>query len=158
MNLRDVKIEVEELLDAYVQCLDDARYEEWPDFFAEESPAYRIISRENHDRGLLLATMSCESRGMMQDRVVAIRNAVVYSPQYLRHLVGAVRVVGQEGDVYKVQSNYAVFHTMRDQETRVFNTGRYIDEVVFEGGVPKFKLKLAVYDTIQIPSMLVIPI
>jgi anthranilate 1,2-dioxygenase small subunit len=158
LNLRDVKTEVEELLDAYVQCLDDGRYEEWPGFFVEDAPVYRIISRENHDRGLQLATMSCESRGMMEDRVVAIRNAVVYSPQYLRHLVGAVRVTGREGDAYTVQSNYAVFNTVRNEETRVFNTGRYLDEVVFVGGAPKFRRKVVVYDTVQIPSMLVIPL
>jgi anthranilate 1,2-dioxygenase small subunit len=146
-----------ELLDAYVECLDEERYEEWPEFFTENG-VYKIVARENVERNLPLATMSCTSKGMMKDRVVAIRNASVFSPRYLRHIVGSVRVAGREGDCHLVQANYAVFQTLQDEETKVFNVGKYRTRIVFVDGCPKIQEKLVIYDSLQIPGLLVVPI
>ena len=157
MTDREAKWEVEDLLDRYAQCLDEERLEDWPEFFTDTS-VYRIIPRENLDRGFALASMSCESKGMMMDRVTAIRNACVFSRRYLRHLVTNVRITGREGDAYLVQANYAVLQTTQGDETRVFNAGRYQDKVAFLNGTPKFLEKIVVYDSLQIPGMLVIPI
>ena len=157
MTPADLKFEIEQLIDDYVQCLDDDRLEDWPEFFIETG-VYRIVSRENLERSYPLATMSCDSKGMMKDRVVAIRSASVFSQRYLRHLVTNIRVAGQEGDSYLVQANYVVFQTLQGEETKVFNAGRYLDRVVFLNRKPKFKEKIVVYDTVQIPSLLVIPI
>ena len=102
--------------------------------------------------------MSCVGQGMMRDRVIAIRKASVYSPRFLRHLVSSVRVVSQEDDCFLAESNYVVFQTLQDQETKVFNAGRYVDRVVFDGGKLRFREKTVIYDTLQIPGLLVIPI
>src|SRR5215471_13976320 len=118
LDTRIIKQEAADLLDEYVQCLDDERLEEWPEFFVETG-VYKIVSRENVERNLPIATMSCISKGMMKDRVVAIRKASVYSPRYLRHLVSNVRVVGADGAVHQVEANYVVFQTLQDQETKV---------------------------------------
>lgn len=148
---------MEQLITDYVQCLDDDRLEEWPEFFIETG-LYRIVSRENVERNYRLATMFCDSKAMMKDRVVAIRNASVFSQRYLRHLVTNIRLAAREGNDYLVQSNYVVFQTLQGEETKVFNAGRYLDRVVFLDDRPKFKEKIVVYDTLQIPSVLVIPI
>jgi len=157
LNLRDVKFEADELMHAYVQALDDGRYEEWPEFFTDEA-LYKIIARDNFERNLPLATMFCAGKAMMKDRVVALCEACVYSANYLRHLVSAVRVSAGENDGYIVQSNYVVFSTAYNEETKVFNAGRYMDEIVFIDGIPKLRKKIVVYDTLQIPSLLAIPI
>lgn len=157
MTTADLKLEIEQLITDYVQCLDDDRLEEWPELFIETG-VYRIVSRENVELNYRLATMSCDSKAMMKDRVVAIRNASVFSQRYLRHLVTNIRLAGREGNDYLVQSNYVVFQTLQGEETKVFNAGRYLDRVVFLDGRPKFKEKIVVYDTLQIPSLLVIPI
>lgn len=157
MTEREVKWEVQDLFDRYIACLDDNRLEEWPEFFTDTA-VYRIVPRENFDRGYGLATLSCDSKGMMIDRVVAIRTASVFSERYLRHLVSNVRVTGREGDCYLVQANYAVLQTTHGEETRVFNAGRYADKVVFIEGRPRFQEKLVIYDSLRIPGMLVIPI
>ena len=149
--------EAEELLDHYAQCLDEDRLEEWPEFFSEKA-VYKIISRVNVERNYQLATIMCDSRDMMKDRVIAIRNASVFSQRYLRHLVTNVRVAGQEGDAWLVKSNYVVLQTLQNEETKVFNAGQYVDKIVFDNGRPKFQEKLVIYDTIQIPGLLVIPI
>jgi len=157
VDARAIKSEAEELIDAYVQCLDDDRLEEWPEFFTDTG-VYKIIGRDNVERNLPVATMSCTSKDMMRDRVVAIRNASAYSPRYLRHLVSNVRVPGQEGDCHLVQANYVVFQTLQDEETKIFNVGKYRTKMVFVDGRPKFQEKIVIYDSLQIPGLLVIPI
>src|SRR5260370_31034789 len=68
---------VEDLLDRYVQCLDEDRLEEWQEFFTDNT-VYRVRTRENADRGYMLATMSSQSKGIVIDRVDAILNASVF--------------------------------------------------------------------------------
>jgi anthranilate 1,2-dioxygenase small subunit len=157
MTNRELRFEAEELLDHYVQCLDEDRLEEWPDFFTEKG-VYKIISRVNVERNHPLTTMACDSRDMMKDKVVAIRGANVLAQRYLRHLVSNVRVTGQEGNAHIVKSNYVVLQTMQGEETKVFNAGQYVDKIVFGNGGLKFQEKLVIYDTIQIPGLLVVPI
>lgn len=157
MNLRELRFEFEELLTDYAQCLDEGRLEEWPDFFTEQG-VYKIIGRENVEQERPLATMFCDSRAMMMDRVTAIRKALFYSPRYLRHLTSNLKIVGQEGDAWLTQANYVVLQTLQDEETKVFIAGKYVDKIVFENGGHKFSEKIVIYDTLQIPSMIVIPI
>ena len=157
MKPQEITFAASELLHAYVHTLDNGEYERWPDFFTEDA-LYKIVARDNFERDLPLATLFCNGTGMMRDRVVAIREALVYSPNYLRHIVSAVRVTASDGDRFQAESNYVVFSTAQDEETRVFNTGKYVDEIVWVGGVPKFQKKLVVYDSLVIPSLLVIPI
>jgi anthranilate 1,2-dioxygenase small subunit len=155
--MRQLRFEFEQLLTDYVECLDEGRLEEWPEFFSELG-VYKLIGRENVENGLPLATMSCDSRAMMKDRVTAIRKALFYSPRYLRHQTSNLKILGQEGGVWMAQANYAVFQTLQDEETKVFNAGKYVDKIVFEDGRYKFKEKVAIYDTVQIPGLIVIPI
>jgi len=74
------------------------------------------------------------------------------------HKISNVRVMGQEGDVHIVKSNYVVLQTMQGEETKVFNAGQYVDKINFGNGTTKFQEKLVIYDTIQIPGLLVVPI
>jgi anthranilate 1,2-dioxygenase small subunit len=152
-----IRAEAEELISAYVHCLDDDRIEEWPEFFAENG-VYKIVGRDNVDRNLPIATMSCHGKGMMKDRVNAIRNASVYSPRYLRHLVGSVQVVERQDDCHLVQANFVVFQTLQDEETKVFMAGKYQSKIVFIDSRVKFQEKIVIYDSLQIPGLLVIPL
>ena len=156
-NLRELRFEFEELLTDYTQCLDEGRLEEWPEFFTERG-VYKIIGRENVEQERPLATMFCDSRTMMKDRVTAIRKALFFSPRYLRHLTSNLKIVGQEGAAWLAQANCVVLQTLQDEETKVFIAGKYVDKIVFENGGYKFREKIVVYDTLQIPSMIVIPI
>ena len=65
MTLADavrVRLEVEDLYTDYAACLDEGELERWPDFFVEHG-VYRVVSRENYEQDLPLATMLCEGRG-----------------------------------------------------------------------------------------------
>src|SRR5208282_3720058 len=109
-----VKSAVQDLFDSYMDCLDDERFEEWPPFFTENG-VYKIVARENVERDLPLATWSCMSRGMMQDRVVAIRNASVFSPRYMRHVAGGIRIFSEADGVCSTGSSFSVFETSQDE-------------------------------------------
>ena len=161
MKEEELRLQIADLLCDYVHCIDDDRLEEWPGFFTEQC-RYQIISRENHERGLPMGIFYCSSRGMLEDRVFALRQANIYEPHCYRHMISATRIVGgnrgeNRGD-YTVHTNYHVVRTMEDGRTSVFSTGNYVDTIVFEQGAPKFKEKLVIYDSRRVDTLLVIPI
>lgn len=152
-----VRFEIEDLHAEYAAALDDGDLERWPDLFTEEC-VYKVIPRENFDRGLPLALVLCESRAMLRDRVEAIRRAAVYAPRSLRHLVSGIRIGPEEDGVIASRASYAVLETPLDQPTRVFNTGRYLDRIVRDGGRLRFRERLCVFDSMMVPGSIVHPI
>ena len=56
------RLRIEDLYARYAACLDDRRFDEWPDFFTDDC-TYRILPRENYDRGLPLATLCSRAKG-----------------------------------------------------------------------------------------------
>ena len=161
MKTRELRDAGEDLLHAYVHCIDDDRLEEWPEFFTEHC-LYKIVPRENADLQLPIALMLCDSRAMLRDRVVAHRHANLFAPHYYRHLVSAVRMTGQADGVIAVEANYVVFRTMADPihygETEVFSVGKYLDKIVFVDGQAQFQEKIVLVDTCRIQSLLVTPL
>jgi anthranilate 1,2-dioxygenase small subunit len=157
MDPRELREQVEELLHAYVEAIDDDRLEEWPGFFAEKC-LYKIVPRENWDRGLPMSILYCDTPGMLRDRVVAHRKANIFPPHYSRHLVSNLRISGREGDVITAQANYCVMQTRHGGDTTIYNAGKYLDKVVFENGKAKFREKIVVCDTFRVATLLVTPI
>jgi 3-phenylpropionate/cinnamic acid dioxygenase small subunit len=157
MSARDLRLELEALYADYVACLDEERFEEWPEFFTDDA-LYRIIPRENFARGLPIATWHCESKGYLQDRVVAIRQTAVYAPRYIRRLVSNIRILGWQDGRLAVRANYAAFETLRDELTRVFSVGRCHDTLVVADDRLKFQEKLIIFDSELIPNSLVYPL
>src|SRR5438874_2107295 len=121
LNSRDLRLELEELYAAYTACLDEERFEEWPEFFIEHC-LYKIVPRENFERGLPLATWLCESKGYLADRITAIRKTAVYAPRYVRRMVSGVRVLGWKEEALEVRANYVALETLQDELTRVIRT------------------------------------
>ena len=74
-----LRLEVDALLADYAACLDGGELERWAELFSDDC-VYTIIPRENYERGLPLALMRCESKGMLRDRVQAIRRTSVDEP------------------------------------------------------------------------------
>ena len=157
MSARDLRFELEALYAEYVACLDEERLEEWPEFFTDDA-VYRIVPRENFARGLPIATLHCESKGYLQDRVVAIRQTAVYAPRYMRRLVSNIRVLGWQDGWLQVRANYAAFETLRDELTHVFSVGQYHDKLVVADSKLKFKEKLVIFDSELVPNSLIYPL
>jgi len=153
----ETRLDIADLYAEYAAALDDGDLEKWPDFFTEEC-VYQLIPRDNYDRGLPLAVIRCESRAMLRDRVVAVRDTTMYEPRYVRHYITGIRIVEASDDVIRVRANYMVLETLADAHTRILNAGRYLDEVVREDGGLRFREKLCVYDSVLVPNTIVYPI
>ena len=150
------RLRIEELYAEYAACLDDGRYDEWPDFFTEDC-IYRIVPRENYDRGLPLATMSFESKGMLRDRVYAVTQTLFHEPYYQRHIVSGILVRPDDGG-FRVQANYLVIRTKAGALSEIYNAGRYVDRIVADGERLRFREKICVFDSELIPNSLIYPI
>src|SRR5271165_2910285 len=94
----ELRLRLADLYCAYTDALDDGELESWPDFFTENC-VYKITPRENFEQNLPVALIYCESRDMLFDRVVAIRETTLYVPRLMRHLTGNIRLreIGPEG-------------------------------------------------------------
>ena len=141
----------------YAAIVDAADWDAWCELFTEEG-VYRLVPRENHERGLPLATLSFESKGMLKDRAHAIRETLFHDPYYQRHIVGAPRVLRIEAGRIHAEAHYAVFRTKLSQLTTVFNVGRYLDEIVTTPQGLKFASRLVIYDSELIPNSIIYPI
>jgi 3-phenylpropionate/cinnamic acid dioxygenase small subunit len=157
MNAGELRLALEELYAEYIGCLDEERFEDWPGFFTDPC-VYKIVPRENFERGLPLATWLCESRGYLLDRVAAIRKTAMYAPRRMRRMVSAVRVLGWKDGTLEVHANYLALETLQDELTRVFNTGQYHDILVVEDGRLRFREKVCVFDSALVPNSLIYPL
>ena len=153
----ELRLEIEGVYTAYAATLDDDDLDAWPDLFTEDC-LYQVIPRDNFDRDLPLALIRCESRAMLRDRVTAVRETTMFEPRYVRHLISNIRVSSETDGVIEAQANYAVFETMTDAYTRVFNVGRYLDKLVREDGRLLFSEKRCVYDSVLVPNSIIYPI
>jgi 3-phenylpropionate/cinnamic acid dioxygenase small subunit len=157
MSAGELRLALEEVYADYIGCLDEERFEDWPAFFTDPC-VYKIVPRENFERGLPLATWLCESRGYLLDRVAAIRKTAMYAPRTMRRMVSAIRVLGWEGETLRVRVNYVALETLQDELTRVFNVGQYHDILVAEGGRLRFREKVCVFDSALVPNSLIYPL
>jgi len=159
-----LQLELDQLNAAYAAALDERRFDAWPEFFLDDGH-YVVQARENHERGLPLALIALEGRGMMKDRVYGITQTIYHGPYYTRHVIGPAQVLaqgGQEGEaesgLVRAQSHYAVFRTRPGDSSEVYNVGRYIDEIVRTPHGLKFRRRLCVYDSEMVLNSLIYPI
>lgn len=160
MEARDAAVltaQLQGLYADYCACLDERRFDEWPQFFTEDC-LYKLIPRENFDRGLPLATLAFESRGMLEDRVYAVSQTLFHVPYYQRHILSSVRVRGTEGDVVRCEASYLVIRTRQNEPSELLNTGRYVDVVVRQDERLRFRERLCVFDSELIPNSIIYPI
>lgn len=153
MTLRE---EVEDFYAEYAESIDTGALERWPELFVEPC-LYRIVSKENHDKGLPLSLMRCESLGMLRDRALASRKLNVYAPRAWRHSITQIRA-REEGELIAVHANFAVFETLQDEHTRVLCAGRYVDTLVRTEAGLRLREKICIYDAALIPGSIVMPL
>jgi salicylate 5-hydroxylase small subunit len=146
-----------ELNHDYAAALDNEEFERWPDFFAEDC-LYRIVPRENHVRGLPIALMHCESKGMLRDRAYAVRHTAMTQSRTLRHIVSNLRILQVEPTHVATEANFLILRTMPERLTEILMAGRYLDRVVREDGRLCFKERLCVYDSLLIPTSIIAPV
>jgi salicylate 5-hydroxylase small subunit len=152
-----LQMRIDRLNADYCAALDEKRFDDWPEFFLEDGQ-YKVQARENFDRGLPLALIALESKGMMKDRVYGVTQTIYHGPYYMRHVVGPARVLSVEGGLVRAQTNYAVFRTRPGDASEVYNVGRYIDEIERTEAGLRLRSRLCVYDSEMVLNSLIYPI
>ena len=150
-------VEARALLADYAYALDAGRLAQWPTFFTERS-LYRITTRQNHERGYPLSIMLCDNRNMLYDRVEATEKANIYEPHYYRHVLSDSRLLESKDDALAVQTSFLCVRTMLDGSSILFCSGEYLDEVVRDDGVCRFRAKTVILDQSRIDTLIAIPL
>jgi anthranilate 1,2-dioxygenase small subunit len=142
----------------YALCIDSDRLEEWPDFFLPDCE-YRITTAENHRLGFAAGIIWADSRGMLQDRVAALREANIYERHSYRHVLGLPLLEEEGPDGVRSVTPFLVARIMRDGATDLFATGRYLDLWrADDTGTPKLKERIVVCDSSRVDTLLALPL
>jgi anthranilate 1,2-dioxygenase small subunit len=142
----------------YAHCIDEGRLEEWPDFFLSDC-RYRITTAENHRLGFAAGLIWADSRGMLEDRVAALREANIYERHAYRHLLGLPLITRTDPEGTRSETPFLVARVMRDGATDLYATGRYLDLwVADEAGTPRLRERIVVCDSSRIDTLLALPL
>ncbi len=152
-----LRLAIGDLHAAYVDCIDDDRLDEWPDFFVDDC-RYLITSRDSHEKGLRHGVIYCASKGMLIDRVTAMRRANIFERHCYRHIVGQPRIGRIDGGVAEARANFLCVRIMHDGQSQLFATGRYLDRITVDTEPFRFIERLVVLDSQKIDTLLVIPL
>jgi salicylate 5-hydroxylase small subunit len=160
-----LQLAVDRLNAAYAAALDapvgsDA-FNAWAEFFTDDC-LYKVTSRENADRGLPLALMAYESKGMLKDRLYGVANTLYHGPYYQRHVVGPARLLpalhGDSAHSLRASANVAIFRTKPGQASEVYLVGEYRDLLVHGAAGLQLRERVVVYDTEMILNSLIYPV
>jgi 3-phenylpropionate/cinnamic acid dioxygenase small subunit len=155
--LTDVQARVHELYAAYTDTLDRGDLDAWLDLFIDDC-RYLVTSRENDERALPLAAMRCDSRGMLADRLRALRELSVYRTRATRHLFGLPRVQARDDGRWDARAAFAVFESVSGEPAVVASTGVSRDVLVDAPGGLRIAERVCVYDAAVIDTSLVFPL
>jgi anthranilate 1,2-dioxygenase small subunit/terephthalate 1,2-dioxygenase oxygenase component beta subunit len=152
-----VRLEVQDLIARYADAIDQDRLEEWPELFVEKC-RYLVTSAESDAEGLPHGVIYADSRGMLRDRVSALRDANIYEPQRYRHVVGPIVVEAESETTVKARSHFLVVRTMHTGDTMLFASGIYRDRIDVSHVPCRFIERIVVTDSHKIDTLLAIPL
>lgn len=141
----------------YARCIDDDRLEEWPSLF--HGPClYRITTASNYRDGLEAGIVFANSRGMLTDRVSALREANIYERQTYRHILGQPSILSEDGARVKSETSFMVARILQDGDTSIYATGRYFDTYEIADGTAQLHERTVVCDSSRIDTLLALPL
>jgi 3-phenylpropionate/cinnamic acid dioxygenase small subunit len=149
--------EVRTLYEEYAATLDAADYGAWLDLFVDDA-TYIVTARENVERGLPLATIRCDSKGMLADRIDALVTTQFHARRLGRHFVTAIRPVASNEMALETTANFLLVETIDGEDSRVQSVGSYADVIVPTAAGLRFVAKCAIYDAALVPTSVVVPL
>ncbi|WP_156935167.1 aromatic-ring-hydroxylating dioxygenase subunit beta [Pseudonocardia spinosispora] len=146
----------------YARCIDTDQLETWPDFFSDTSCFYSITTADNHRAGLPAGLIWADTKGMLTDRVSALREANIYERHTYRHILGQPLLCpaapDDPGDEPRTETSFMVVRVMRDGRTDLFASGRYLDRWTLSEATPKLVERTVVCDSNRIDTLLALPL
>ena len=141
----------------YARCIDDDRLEQWPDHF-HGACVYKITTAANHREGLEGAIIFANSKGMLKDRVSALREANIYERQTYRHILGQPSILQESPAEVRTETSFLVARIVQDGDTSIFATGRYLDLYKIEDGKVRLNERIVVCDSSRVDTLLALPL
>ena len=142
---------------AYIRCIDNNALESWPDFFLDRC-LYVVTSAENHKNGFEGGIIYADTKGMLIDRIAALREANVYEKQSYRHILGLPSILKNAGDEAESETPFMVVRIMHDGQSGVFATGLYLDTYRAKGDDLKFARRLVVCNSSRVDTLMALPL
>jgi anthranilate 1,2-dioxygenase small subunit len=144
---------------AYAAALDEQRLTDWVEMFTDDA-FYVVISRENADKGLPVGLIYCDSKAMIYDRAFALEKTAMFAPRYLRHIIGNLQVLEQNGHPsIRARANYALIQVLYDRpDAKLHQVGVYHDVFRRVNGGLKLAERKCVYDNLLVDNALCLPV
>lgn len=142
---------------AYIRCIDHNELESWPDFFVDQC-LYKVTTAENHKLGFPAGIIYADSKGMLIDRVQALRQANIYEKQSYRHMLGLPNILRSGGAEAESETPFLVVRIMHDGQSDIFATGVYLDIVRTDGNDLKFASRVVVCDSSRVDTLMALPL
>jgi 3-phenylpropionate/cinnamic acid dioxygenase small subunit len=153
-----VLFEIAQLNAANAAVIDADRLEEWPGFFLEQC-LYKVTTADNLAKGYQAGIIYADTRGMLADRIFALREANIYERQRYRHILGMPLILSETDGLVAVETSFLVIRTMREGQMDVFVTGVYRDKVQRDPtGAWRYAERIVVCDSQRFDTLLAIPL
>ncbi len=157
MMTADISRLIGQLHAEYCRVIDGDQLERWPELFVEDC-VYRVTTAENDRAGFPIGMIDATSRGMLIDRISALRSANVYEAHRYRHILGQPYIEETSRTEARGETAFMVVRIMRGGETDIFATGLYRDRYRIEDGAARLVERIVVCDSPRIDTLLVIPL
>ena len=141
----------------YARVIDNDALEQWPDFFTDPC-IYKITTSANHAKGYELGVVYARSRGMLTDRVTALREANIYERQSYRHIMGMPVILSENDSDIRCETSFAVVRIMHDGVNDLYASGKYLDLYKREGNGVKIAERIVVCDSQRFDTLLALPL
>ena len=142
---------------AYIRCIDGNMLEAWPEFFLDQC-LYKVTTAENHKNGFEAGIIFADSKGMLIDRVQALRQANIYEKQSYRHILGLPNIMRNGAAAVETETPFLVVRIMHDGQSDIFATGVYLDTVHAAGSDLKFASRVVVCDSSRVDTLMALPL
>lgn len=142
---------------SYIRCIDTDALHEWPDHFAPQC-LYSVTTAENEREALQAGLIWANSRGMLEDRITALRHANIYERQTYRHILGMPYILSGSGQEAECETPFMVARIVQGGDTFLYATGVYKDIFDLSGKRLLLKRRVVVCDSSRIDTLLAIPL
>jgi anthranilate 1,2-dioxygenase small subunit len=153
----DISQQIAQLQAEYSRCIDDGPLELWPELFTETC-VYRITTAENYNAGLQVGVISASSRGMLRDRVSALREANIYERHSYRHVTGQPFLTSNGEGEATAETSFLIVRIMRQGASSIFATGRYVDRYRHEDDRLRFAERIVICDSTRFDTLVALPL
>ncbi|HZP27106.1 MAG TPA: aromatic-ring-hydroxylating dioxygenase subunit beta [Dehalococcoidia bacterium] len=107
--------EIENFLYKEARLIDDGKFDEWLELFAEDAIYWAPCNRYDIDPNTEVSLIY-DDKSRMRDRVWRLQSGLAYSQEpasRVRHMLSNMELVATEGDAVTISSNFGIFEVRK---------------------------------------------